>query len=113
MGGGAKPFGVDQQRVPALARRLIQAGAEWRGLHICTGSQALDSGAIAETQANVLDLAARLAGEIGAPLPHLNMGGGLGIPYSTVTSLSLPRDGAPAYRSTSSPALAAPSSPSR
>jgi diaminopimelate decarboxylase len=81
MGGGAKPFGVDAERVPALARAVIAAGAEWRGLHVFTGSQALDAGAIAETQGNVLDLAARLTGDIGAPLPHLNMGGGFGIPY--------------------------------
>ena len=81
MGGGAKPFGIDAERVPALAREVIAAGAEWRGLHIFTGSQALDAEAIAETQGNVLELADRLAGEIGAPLPKLNMGGGLGIPY--------------------------------
>jgi diaminopimelate decarboxylase len=81
MGGGAKPFGVDAERVPALAREVIAAGAEWRGLHVFAGSQALDAGAIAETQGNVLDLAARLTGEIGHALPHLNMGGGFGIPY--------------------------------
>jgi diaminopimelate decarboxylase len=81
MGGGAKPFGLDAERVPALAREVIAAGAEWRGLHIFTGSQALDAGAIIETQANVLSLAAELAEKIGAPLPHLNMGGGFGIPY--------------------------------
>ena len=81
MGGGAKPFGLDQARVPALAQEVIAAGAEWRGLHIFTGSQALDAAAIAETQGNVLDLAAKLTAEIGAPLPHLNIGGGLGIPY--------------------------------
>ena len=81
MGGGAKPFGLDQVRVAALAREIIAAGAEWRGLHIFSGSQALDSAALAETQGNVLDLAARLTAEIGAPLPHLNMGGGFGIPY--------------------------------
>jgi diaminopimelate decarboxylase len=81
MGGGAKPFGIDQARVPALAREIVAADAEWRGLHIFTGSQALDAAAIAETQGNVLDLAAKLTAEIGAPLPHLNMGGGFGIPY--------------------------------
>jgi diaminopimelate decarboxylase len=81
MGGGAKPFGVDAERVPELAREVIGAGAEWRGLHIFTGSQALDAEAIAETQAHVLDLAARLTSEIAEPLPHLNMGGGLGVPY--------------------------------
>ena len=81
MGGGAKPFGLDAERVPALAQEVIAAGAEWRGLHIFAGSQALDAEAIIETQANVLDLAAKLSEQIGAPLPHLNMGGGLGIPY--------------------------------
>ena len=81
MGGGAKPFGVDQDRVPALAKYVIGAGAEWRGLHIFTGSQALDADAIIETQGNVLDLASQLADEIGAPLLKLNMGGGFGIPY--------------------------------
>ena len=81
MGGGAKPFGVDAERVPALAREVIAAGAEWRGLHIFTGSQALNAGAIIEAQANVLECADRLAREIGAPLPKLNMGGGFGIPY--------------------------------
>jgi len=81
MGGGAKPFGVDEALVPALARELIAAGAEWRGLHVFSGSQALDAGAVAEMQGRVLDLAARLAGEIGHTLPHLNMGGGFGIPY--------------------------------
>ncbi len=81
MGGGAKPFGVDAERVPNLARRVIEQGADWRGLHIFTGSQALSSDAIIETQGNVLKLAASLAEEIGAPLPKLNMGGGFGIPY--------------------------------
>lgn len=81
MGGGAKPFGLDAERVAPLAREIIAAGAEWRGFHIFTGSQALDSGAIAETQANVLNLAAELAEATDHPLPRLNMGGGFGIPY--------------------------------
>lgn len=81
MGGGAKPFGVDAERVPDLARELIAGGAEWRGLHIFTGSQALSADAIIEAQANVLDLAAQLTEAIGHGCPKLNMGGGFGIPY--------------------------------
>jgi diaminopimelate decarboxylase len=81
MGGGAKPFGVDAERVPDLARRLIAEGAEWRGLHIFTGSQALSAEAIIETQGKVLDLAAQLTEAIGHGCPKLNMGGGFGIPY--------------------------------
>lgn len=81
MGGGAKPFGLDAERVPALIRRVIASGAEWRGFHIFAGSQALDAEAIAETQAQTLALAARLAQASGAPVPHCNLGGGFGIPY--------------------------------
>lgn len=81
MGGGAKPFGLDTDRVPALAKEIIAAGAEFKGLHIFTGSQSLDSEALIETQGNVLELADILASEIGVNLPKLNMGGGFGIPY--------------------------------
>lgn len=81
MGGGAKPFGIDAERVPALVREILANGAEWRGLHIFAGSQALDASAIAETQALTIALAARLAAESGVALPHCNLGGGFGIPY--------------------------------
>ncbi len=81
MGGGAKPFGVDAERVPALVKHLLAAGADWRGFHIFAGSQALDAAAIAETQAQTLGLAARLAAEAGAMPPKVNLGGGFGIPY--------------------------------
>ena len=81
MGGGAKQFGVDAERVPALARLVIESGAEWRGFHIFAGSQALDPAALIETQSQTLALAARLADESGAVLPHCNLGGGFGIPY--------------------------------
>lgn len=81
MGGGAKQFGVDAERVAALVRHVVEAGAEWRGFHIFAGSQALDASAIIETQSQTLKLAARLAEESGVPLPHCNLGGGFGIPY--------------------------------
>lgn len=81
MGGGAKPFELDAERAPALIQRVVSAGAEWRGLHIFAGSQALSADDIIETQAQTLLLAARLTRESGVPLPHLNLGGGFGIPY--------------------------------
>ncbi len=81
MGGRASPFGVDAALAPALVRRIIAAGAAWRGFHIFAGSQALDAGAVIETQAATLALAARLAEEAGAAPPLVNLGGGFGIPY--------------------------------
>lgn len=81
MGGGAAAFGVDAERAAPLVRRLIDAGADWRGFHIFAGSQALDSEAIATTQAATVELAGRLADEAGATPALVNLGGGFGIPY--------------------------------
>ncbi|MFT3966875.1 MAG: pyridoxal-dependent decarboxylase, exosortase A system-associated [Sphingobium sp.] len=81
MGGGAKPFGVDAERAAPLARRMIDAGAEWRGWHIFAGSQSLDGDAIIAMQAATIELAGRLSGEVGAPPPLVNLGGGFGITY--------------------------------
>jgi diaminopimelate decarboxylase len=81
MGGGARPFGVDSERVPALVRRLMAAEADWRGFHIFAGSQALDTAAVIEAQRVTLALAARLSQEAGAAPPLVNLGGGFGIPY--------------------------------
>jgi diaminopimelate decarboxylase len=81
MGGGAAAFGIDSEHVASLVKRLISAGADWRGFHIFAGSQALDNDAITETQAATVALAGRLAEEIGTVPPLVNIGGGFGIPY--------------------------------
>ena len=81
MGGGAKQFGVDAERVPVLVKHIIASGAEWCGFHIYAGSQALKADAIIEMQAQTLALVAELTDAIGVPPPHVNLGGGFGIPY--------------------------------
>jgi len=81
MGGGAKPFGVDAVRVPALVRRILEGGADFRGFHSFAGSQALDPDALIEAQAATLALAAELAEAAGAAPPLVNLGGGFGIPH--------------------------------
>ncbi|KQN09662.1 diaminopimelate decarboxylase [Sphingobium sp. Leaf26] len=81
MGGGAKPFGVDADRAAALARAMIDAGADWQGWHIFAGSQNLDPLAIIETQAATIALAARLSDAVGAVPPLVNLGGGFGLAY--------------------------------
>ncbi|MFC3713848.1 pyridoxal-dependent decarboxylase, exosortase A system-associated [Sphingoaurantiacus capsulatus] len=81
MGGGAKPFGVDAERVPALLARIDALGAIFEGFHVFAGSQNLSAEALIEAQAKTLDLVARLSE--GAPVRprHVNIGGGFGIPY--------------------------------
>ena len=81
MGGLGSPFGIDHDRVPALIRRLIAAGADWHGLHIYAGSQALHADALADLQRETVALAAAIADEAGHTPPHVNLGGGFGIPY--------------------------------
>ncbi len=81
MGGGAKPFGVDQDRVVPLVQRIVAAGAVYRGLHIFAGSQSLDVAAIIETQANTVALARKIEQESAEEAPLVNLGGGFGVPY--------------------------------
>jgi diaminopimelate decarboxylase len=81
MGGLPSPFGIDHERVPVLIRRIVEAGADWRGLHIFAGSQALQADALIELQRDTVALAASIAEEAGHAPPHVNLGGGFGIPY--------------------------------
>ena len=81
MGGAAAPFGIDHDRAAAVARELIAAGADWRGLHIYAGSQALQANALIEAQRATVALAAEIAVAIGESPPQINLGGGYGIPY--------------------------------
>jgi len=81
MGGGARQFGIDADKVPEVIRFIRDAGADWCGLQIFAGSQALDPAAISATQEQSLALAAQIAEAVGVPLPKLNLGGGFGIPY--------------------------------
>jgi diaminopimelate decarboxylase len=81
MGGGAKQFGVDAERVPTLVKRIIASGAEYCGFHIYAGSQSLKVDAIIQMQAQTIALVAELTDTIGVSPPHVNLGGGFGIPY--------------------------------
>jgi diaminopimelate decarboxylase len=81
MGGLASPFGLDSERVPALIRQLIDAGADWRGLHVFAGSQSLNADAIADAQRRTIALVADICENARQAPPEINLGGGFGIPY--------------------------------
>jgi diaminopimelate decarboxylase len=81
MGGGAKPFGVDAERVPALLARIRTVGLDFVGFHIFSGAQNLRVDAIQEAQSRAIALAVRLAEHAPGPVRVLNIGGGFGIPY--------------------------------
>jgi diaminopimelate decarboxylase len=81
MGGGAKQFGIDAEQVPAMLALAHGAGIDIAGFQIFSGSQSLKAEAIMDAQSQALDLALRLAADSPAPVRHLNIGGGFGIPY--------------------------------
>ena len=81
MGGLPSQFGIDHDRVATLVRRIVDSGADWQGLHIFAGSQALQAEALIELQRDTVALAAAICEEAGHAPAHVNLGGGFGIPY--------------------------------
>ncbi len=81
MGGGAKQFGVDAERVPAMLKELKSLNLLFVGFQIFWGSQNLNAEAISDAHEKTIGLAIRLSEQTSCDIQHLNIGGGLGIPY--------------------------------
>jgi diaminopimelate decarboxylase len=81
MGGGAKQFGVDAERVPAMLRRIGQLGLDFEGFHIFSGSQNLRAAALQEAHEKTVQLGVTLARHAPSGVRLLNIGGGFGVPY--------------------------------
>ncbi len=81
MGGGAKPFGVDTEQVPAVLQAIGAAGLMFEGFHLYPGSQNLKGDLIAQALTQSHELVVRLAASAPMPVTHVNLGGGWGIPY--------------------------------
>ena len=79
-GACASPFGVDAQRVPSLVQGLIEAGVDWRGLHIFAAAQCLDAEALIQAHKAIIQCAGEIADGLGLPIPELNLGGGFDVP---------------------------------
>jgi diaminopimelate decarboxylase len=79
IGSRPSPFGVDADRVPQLVLGLIEAGVDWRGLHMFAASQCLDSDALSEVHRVTVAHAGEIAEAIGLPLPELNLGSGFDV----------------------------------
>jgi diaminopimelate decarboxylase len=81
MAGGARQFGVDAVRVPAMLRRMTRLGLDFHGFHLFCGAQNLSAPAIGEAQRLCVRLALELAEFAPSPVRSLNIGGGFGVPY--------------------------------
>ena len=81
MGGGSKPFGIDEESVPHVLHRIAATDLSFEGFHIYSGSQNLHAELLSDAQQQCFLLAQRLMTDCPLPLKKLNIGGGLGIPY--------------------------------
>ncbi len=81
MGGGPKQFGIDEEQIPGILKRIKTLNLDFIGFHIYSGSQNLKAESIIDAQQKSLDLAAELSEHCSMPIKKLNIGGGYGIPY--------------------------------
>ena len=81
MAGGARQFGVDAEKVPAMLRRMARLGLDFYGFHLFCGAQNLSAAAICEAQHACVVLGLELAEHAPSPVRVLNIGGGFGVPY--------------------------------
>ena len=81
MGGGPKQFGIDEELLPDVLKRIKELNLDFIGFHIYSGSQNLKAESIIDAQQKSIALALQLAEHCPAPIKKLNIGGGYGIPY--------------------------------
>ncbi len=81
MGGGSKPFGIDEELLPEALKLVKTLGLNFQGFHIYSGSQNLKAEAIIEAQQKSIALALHWSEHCPSPIKKLNIGGGFGIPY--------------------------------
>jgi len=81
MGGGPKPFGIDEEQLPIVLKRIKGLNLDFLGFHIYSGSQNLKAESIIEAQQKSFDLADKLSEYCPQPIQKVNIGGGYGIPY--------------------------------
>jgi len=81
MGGGPKPFGIDEEQLPIVLKRIKDLNLDFLGFHIYSGSQNLKAESIIEAQQKSFDLADKLSEHCPNPIQKVNIGGGYGIPY--------------------------------
>ena len=81
MAGGPKQFGIDAELMPDILAKLDTAKVDFKGFHIFSGSQNLKADALIEAHNKTFELAAKLTVLAPGKVEHVNIGGGLGIPY--------------------------------
>jgi len=82
-GTGPSAFGVDEEELPAFLERAASLRkVTIRGLHLFAASNERSAGGLLATYGYVLNLARRMHERHGLALEQIDLGGGLGVPYT-------------------------------
>jgi len=82
MGGKSAPFGIDEEQLVPLLRRMTDfPHIEFCGIHLFVGTQILDHKALLSQYKEGLQIFRSAADQMNSPLRTLDLGGGLGVPY--------------------------------
>ncbi len=81
MTGGPSPFGLDEEALPEAVQVLRRAGdaLAFDGVHVHAGGQCTSAAGFVKAAEVALDVVARVAALLGARVPRVNLGGGLGV----------------------------------
>ncbi|MCA9319829.1 MAG: alanine racemase [Planctomycetes bacterium] len=82
-GSGPSAFGIDEEDLEEILLRAEGLKkVRIRGLHVFAASNELDASRLLATHAMVLALGHRMQDALGVPLEQIDLGGGLGVPYT-------------------------------
>lgn len=81
MAGGAKPFGIDESKIPEILGLIDNDITSLLGFHCYFGSQILDEEMLVGSYRYLLEMVGRLCSQHKLKLEYINLGGGLGVPY--------------------------------
>jgi diaminopimelate decarboxylase len=82
MGGRPAAFGVDEETLDEVLDQLLSLRAlDFRGIHLFSATQILDSEILVSQYRKGLEIASRVAVRLKKPLHTLDFGGGFGTPY--------------------------------
>jgi len=82
MGGQPTAFGFEEESLSKVVEAVTSCPhLTLLGVHLYTGTQVLDANSLLEHWRRAVCIGQQLSDLIGTPLPTINLGGGLGIPY--------------------------------
>lgn len=95
MAGGPSKFGIDEEKLDALADHWDKRAVEIVGIHIYTASQILDAEEVVENAKRAVAAAEHVERITREPVMTIDFGAGFGVPhYKEETPLDLPALGA-------------------